>query len=142
MARQVSRAGTTSPSVYEQLLCSGRSSRSCLNTNNNDKVKGKNTVYHLSLMRLFFLQHTLIFEDFRAVKIMSSTFSNMHFHEIPAFNTVQRHTQECLLTHRHWKNQNHLKTSFQNIPKLSRAPGQLQGLCCHCFSKEEADCWL
>lgn len=42
------------PCVCEQILCSGRSSRSCLNTNNNDKVKGKNTVYHLSLMGLFF----------------------------------------------------------------------------------------
>lgn len=70
-------------------------------------------------MRLF-LQHTLVFEDFRAVKNVQDLLQHA-LQEIPAFSTVQRHMQECLLTHRHWKK----SEPPENIPP--KHPKVLQG---------------
>lgn len=119
-------------------LSNSRSSRSCLNTNNNDKVNGKNTVYHLSLKWLF-LKQTLVFEDFRAVKTnprSSPTCTSMRFQP----------SALCRGTHRNvcWHiGTGKIGTTWKYPSKTSpNAPGKLQGLCCHCFSKEGADCWL
>lgn len=99
---------------------SARSSRPCLNTNNNNKVKGKNTIYHLSLMWLVFLQQTLIFQDFRAIEISprhAPTCTCMQAHEIPAFSNVQWQTRGCWKIWTTWKYTS--KTShIMKLPKF------------------------
>lgn len=68
-----------SPCVYELSLFSDRSSRPCLNTNNNNKVKGKNYLSPLTHVTCFFTAN-FSFGGFQGYGNKSKTCPNVHFH--------------------------------------------------------------
>lgn len=80
-------------------------------------------------MWLFFLQQTLVFQAFRAIE----TSPQRAFH---ADTWNEMHRSACK-----WQaleNLTHLKISRTDQGHLAKDNQQNRGLCCHCFSKEEA----